>query len=369
MRICYIANIRFPTERAHGIQVAAMARALAEEGHAVTLVLPDRKTAIAEDAYTYYRLPEEVRIVRMPHLDTTGLGRAGFLFQYAQFALVSGLYFLINARRWDAVLSRDYACCIAPLVLCVPVAWETHRGERNALVRLLIRGGLIVIAITEGLAALYRTETGIPEDHMLVAPDGVAVDEFSLSEGQEDSRRALGLPHNQKIALYAGHLYPWKGADVLARALPQLPEEWLAVFVGGTDADIAAFRERHQQEARIKVLGRKLHAEIPRYLNAADVLVLPNTAASDLSRLYTSPLKLFEYMASGRPIVVSDLPSMREVLDERTAAFVPAGDPDALAAAIVRARPETGSAAREEARQYDWRRRARTVAGFLASFV
>jgi glycosyltransferase involved in cell wall biosynthesis len=92
-------------------------------------------------------------------------------------------------------------------------------------------------------------------------------------------------------------------------------------------------------------------------------LVLPNTA-STLSERFTSPLKLFEYLQMGRPIVASDLPALREVLTTETAVFVPPGDAPALAQALERLaanpaeRASLGNAARALAPDYTWARRA-----------
>jgi glycosyltransferase involved in cell wall biosynthesis len=105
-------------------------------------------------------------------------------------------------------------------------------------------------------------------------------------------------------------------------------------------------------------------ARVPELLARADVLVLPNPASA-ISTRYTSPLKLFEYMAAGRPIVSSDLPSIREILrDNVNALLVAPGDPMALASAIDRLLRDPALAARlartalDEVPSYSWPRRA-----------
>ncbi len=82
------------------------------------------------------------------------------------------------------------------------------------------------------------------------------------------------------------------------------------------------------------MVGAKPHDEIPLWLRAADVLILPNTANEDISKYYTSPMKLFEYMASGTPIVASALPSIREILNENNAVLVESDNPEKLAEGI-----------------------------------
>ena len=107
--------------------------------------------------------------------------------------------------------------------------------------------------------------------------------------------------------------------------------------------------------------------KVPAYLSAADMLVLPNTPVGAESINYTSPIKLFEYMASGRPIVAADLPSIREVLSPETAILFAAGDTDALArgiAHVLRAPDEArqlSERARKEADAYSWSARAQLL--------
>jgi len=76
------------------------------------------------------------------------------------------------------------------------------------------------------------------------------------------------------------------------------------------------------------------HDEIALWLKSADVLVLPNTGRQKVSLYYTSPMKLFEYMASGTPIVASSLPSILEILNKSNAVTVEPDNPKALAQGI-----------------------------------
>jgi len=109
-------------------------------------------------------------------------------------------------------------------------------------------------------------------------------------------------------------------------------------------------------------------------LFAADALVLPNSAKAKISSHYTSPLKLFEYMASRRPIVASDLPSLREVLrDGENAVLVKPDNPRALAEGIERALSDAelaariGRQAREDVEQYTWEKRAVNITTFATA--
>jgi glycosyltransferase involved in cell wall biosynthesis len=174
-------------------------------------------------------------------------------------------------------------------------------------------------------------------------------------------------------------LYPWKGVDLVVEAVAALPDT-RALIIGGheQEPDLARVKDCAAQlecAPRITFTGLLPPPEVSARLRDADVLVLPNPASA-VSNAYTSPLKLFEYMASGRPIVASDLPSIREVLtDGRNALLVAPGNPQALTAAIRRLMEDRALGARvarqalEDVHAYTWEKRAErleTVFGALA---
>jgi len=178
---------------------------------------------------------------------------------------------------------------------------------------------------------------------------------------------------------YAGHLYAWKGVDVLLEALARLPDV-RGLIVGGhrAEPDLArtqSLAERLGLGERVTFTGLVEPARVPDLLSQADVLVLPNTASA-ISTRFTSPLKLFEYMAARRPIVASDLPSIREILrDGENALLVSAGNADALAAAIDRLLADRDLAARlaraafDEVPLYSWERRAERLESLFADVI
>jgi len=167
---------------------------------------------------------------------------------------------------------------------------------------------------------------------------------------------------------YAVHLYPWKGVDLIIEAVTAL-QDTRALIIGGhpQEPDLQRVRDFAAQldcATRVTFTGLVPPPQVAERLREADVLVLPNPASA-VSDAFTSPLKLFEYMASGRPIVASDLPSIREVLvHERNALLVPPGNPQALTAAIRRLKDDRdlGAAlaarALEDVGGYTWEKRA-----------
>lgn len=190
-------------------------------------------------------------------------------------------------------------------------------------------------------------------------------------------RSQVALPQDKEIIVYTGHLQDWKGVDVLARAAQKL-SDFIFIFVGGTADEIAQFVARNSPLANNVVMkGQKPHQEIPNYLQAADVLVLPNSAQAEnprfavYSQYDTSPLKLFEYMESRRLIVASALPSIKEILNDSNAILVEPDNPEALANGIkkILARPDLKAKlekqAWEDVQQYSWTNRASSILDFM----
>jgi glycosyltransferase involved in cell wall biosynthesis len=189
--------------------------------------------------------------------------------------------------------------------------------------------------------------------------------EFDGLSSREELRKELRIPLEETLILYTGHLYEKKGAHILAEVAKLLPTVRVA-FVGGTEKHIRDFKKRYGEIKNIKIVGHVPRTRIPKLLRAANVLVLPNSAKTEDSRELTSPMKLFEYMASGVPMVVSDVPAIREVLDERDAFFVSPDSVRALKKGIEEAMTqesgiERAASAMRKVAGFSWERRAERI--------
>jgi glycosyltransferase involved in cell wall biosynthesis len=387
LRILYLADIRFPLERANGIQSFATCHALAERGHDVAMIVrPDTYTP-PRDPYAFYGRPR-LATLRVELTPTTGpetARRTGYL----TFALGRSL----GRARQDLIFTRDLALAALllriPSALRAPLVYEAHTIAADAaaarpqllsgaaaaspakLRRLAARDARVwrdadgYVTITAGLARELERRFG-PRPRTAVVPDGVAVED---TEGQSAAHSADAEDDERRFTLgYAGHLYPWKGVDLVIEAVTAL-QDTRALIVGGhhSEPDLARLQQMARDldcASRITFTGQLPPPEVAARLREADVLILPNRPSA-LSTTFTSPLKLFEYMASGRPIVASDLPSFREVLrDGENALLVEAGSPQALVEGITRIKddPELGARLARQAaadvRDYTWARRA-----------
>ncbi len=360
MKLLYAAFVRLPTEKAHGVQIVRTCEALAEQGADVELVIPNRTTSITQDTYAYYGVKHNFDITPLPVLDFIGLGRIGFLLSAILFAHRVARH--AKLQKLDVIYSRDRMVVLFLAYLTrVKLVWEIHGKEPVRIVKRLA-SRVRIVAITKGIRDELIVQ-GVAPKCICIAPDGVDLAPFERMESKEDARRRLGLSLDKKIAMYIGRLDGWKGSGTLLEASTLLPANIQVVIIGGEAAQVEELRRRY---AHILFLGFLPYRNIANNEAAADVLVLPNTSHDVTSLRYTSPLKLFAYMASGKPIVASDLPSIHEVLSEHEAFFVESDNAQALADGIVQAltasdAPARAVAARAKVTEYTWDKRAERI--------
>lgn len=368
-KIIYIANIRLPTEKAHGIQIMEMCSAFAQGGNEVTLVVPRRKNHIQKNPFQYHDVEENFRIRKLPCINSLALGKVGHIMQTVSFAFFVVLFAIFKTGSIFYTRDEIVAVCIG--MLGKRVAWEGHQGERNVVVKFAVLLKIKMVMISIALRDLY-VSLGVSPNKILVAPDAADVDRFDINISKADARTKLGLPLDKKIILYKGGMFAWKGPGTLAQAFSHMKHsDAVVVFIGGTENDVAAFKKEFGHISGLLILGNRPRQETPVYQKAADIQIIPNSAKEDVSKLYTSPMKLFGYMASGRPIIASDLPSIREILNEKNAHFFIADDAVSLARSIdvvLDNYPEAEKRAEkalQEVQEYSWKNRARNILSFI----
>lgn len=333
MRLVYIANIRLPTEKAHGIQIMKMCQAFADAGHQVELLVPNRYNDLfPEDPFEFYRIPKVFKITKIAGVDWVDfrpLG-IGFLISTIIFLFFSRIYLLF--KRHDILYAREQLIGL----FFGDFLLELHTIPNRFVFfhRYLWSQARKILVLTK-LAKRKLIVLGVGADRVMVFPDAVDIDEFNIAISKEAARNKLNLPIDKKIIMYTGSFlfYDWKGISLFPEAAKLLSEDYLLVLVGGHPWEINQFQSTNLPRNILLVPYQKYFL-MPFYLKAADILVLPNKKGDVISESYTSPLKLFEYMAAQRPIVSSDLPSLREVLTDKEAVFFEAGNPSNLAEAI-----------------------------------
>jgi glycosyltransferase involved in cell wall biosynthesis len=383
MKLIYLSHWRFPSQKTTTPFTLRTCEEFQKLGYAVELWIPRRKNPddTGQSLFDEYRISEQFRVRRLPAIDFTArLGKVGFLLMVASFNVSAFVALLFRSREGTVLYGQDMRDTILPGLLGLPLFVEIHDFYESSLTlvnrAVLKRATGLIVTNTLKIQRLHDAY-GYPLERMLHQANAVDASVFDSPRTRASAREELGIDSRLTIVLYAGHLYSWKGVDTLLRAAAFLPEHIHVYFVGGTPEDRARLEEvaRHESIQRVTFIGHVSQAKIPLYLRAADVLVLPNTATEEASRIETSPVKLFEYIASGTPIVAADLPSIREIVTDEHVLFAKPDTPQDFAEKIVAT--ATGGAevsarareAKELARRHSWEGRAAAISAFIQKRV
>ncbi|PIR41640.1 MAG: hypothetical protein COV31_00170 [Candidatus Yanofskybacteria bacterium CG10_big_fil_rev_8_21_14_0_10_46_23] len=373
MKLLYLASQRIPTEKAYGIQIVSMCRALSKFC-SVQLILPRRGQGKL-DLFQYYKVTPNflVRYVTPPDFYLPGaLDRLAFWLKQ----LISAFVLVRTALRSDYnfIYTRDELVIWLLSFSRAKSIFEIHRFStaKIFIYRRLIKKNTPIVAISQGIKD-DLVNFGFSEDLILVAHDGVELDKFMLNETKIDikkSRADLNIPLDRKIVMYIGKFEKGKGHDLVlrsARSLSQKRPDIKFVMVGG-DEDLPEYKKVWPE---VIFLGPQPYSDLPTNQKLGDVLVIPNSGKNIVSARYTSPLKLFAHMASNRPIVASDVPALKEIVDETMVAFFKSDDPGSFSEAVIKVIDTPNYADRikrtalEEVKQYSWANRAEKIIKFI----
>lgn len=372
--LLYIANVRLPTEKAHGIQIVKTCEALASSGIKVVLLVPNRKNFLKDDIFDFYKLSKNFTIQKVPCIDLMSIPfLKKFTFWLESFTFYLSVNKYIAKNKFYAYYTRDFLLAFFLSKKLSNFFYEVHSlpaklSKKYTEVWKRVKG---IVVISNGIKN-DLVSFGVPERKIIIARDAVDLDKFKINETQLESRDKLKVDDHEKIVLYAGHLYEWKGADVVAQAAKYLTEVQI-YLVGGTEEDVKKFKNKYSFK-NLHIVGHVSHDTIPRWLNAADILVLPNSAKEKISSHYTSPMKLFEYMTAKRPILASDLPSLKEILDTDTAVFFRADSVVSFVAEIKKMlidckMPQIADNANKKVQEFSWNKRAKQIMNFIFVIV
>ncbi|HTJ44214.1 MAG TPA: glycosyltransferase family 4 protein [Kofleriaceae bacterium] len=366
MRILYVSLSYIPSRRASSVQVMNMCAALAARGHEVTLLAKESEEQAARDMrlHAFYKVPETFVVEQLPRPKWRGGGfvYTGTVARRIAAARASG----------DLVYSRDLAGASMAAALGVPFVFEAHgvasAGWQRALIKRFARARACrgFVSISEALRRDLIDQGLVPAD----LPHVVAHDACDAALGRAP-RAELSSP--PRVG-YVGNLYRGRGVELvfeLARRMPAVRFE----LVGGNEQDLARVRGEGVP-SNVVLHGFVAPASLGTLYAQMDVLLLPHpksgvrgaTGGMDISR-WTSPMKMFEYMASGVPMIASDLPVLGEVLtDGVNATIAPAGDAAAWQASLERLLADPATRVRQAVRaqqdlraEYTWSARAARV--------
>ncbi len=356
VRLAYIAYPTSLTLRsANAIQTWSTLRALRQQAPDTLAIVP-----------RWLREPSRFAEVGAVHLPRPAIGKLSRLYRstlwyYAERSVFAAMTAAVVAwerargRPVHVVYVRETLCAAwwaavwGPL-LGLPVIYEAHDLESwnpsrakerwaQPLLHLLDRAALTrstaVASLTDDFRQLLARLGWRKPEEVAVIPD--AFDDAAIVPGDRTAARAqIGIPAHVPLIVYAGMTFAYRGLDRLLAAFATvrttMPDARL-VFVGGRPAEIAQLQAEAAQlhvDNAITWAGQRPHDEVTRYLQAADVLMIPDTVTD----VTASPLKLFEYLASERAVVLPDIPALREVLPDVVGYYFRRGDTADMARAL-----------------------------------
>jgi len=374
MRILYISNSIIPSRTANSIHVMKMCQAFADNGHNVILLAPDIKKGYEKNTgniYKYYGVKKNFIINKLwcPNI------KGNFIF----FTFSIFLYLLVN-KHFHLVYGRFLHGCYVAALLKKNVILELHDNIFNKkkhiviIFKRLIKSKFLkkVVVISKALKKIYLKNKYLNKDNIQVAHDGAdEVKKFKCDLKLKGRKRSLKLG-------YVGHLYKGKGMEIISKIANKLDKDIEIHIVGGIEKDIKFWKNQISSK-NIYFYGFIPHNKTSNYIKALDVCLLPNQKIvhphgadpSDITvniSSFTSPLKLFEYMAHKKPIIASDLPVLREVLNKKNSILVSCDDLEKWIEAInklkdLKKRKQIATKALKDFSKYSWKNRALLIIG------
>ena len=365
MRIAYLSESKIPSREANSIHVMKMCEAFARLGHDVTLVAPltgeDFEADVA-DPFVYYGVDPCFAVKRLARWGFRG-GKSIYGWHAGRLARYLGA---------DRAVGRCLYSCAVAARMGVPTIWDAHMGTflkrwyQRPVFEWMINAPSF-LGVTTNCDALRReilTQVPALEGRVRAAHNGadpLPVDIKPATLGTQNGRLSVG---------YSGHLYAGKGFELIREIAEKAPFADFHV-VGGDQATVDALRRDPSLAPNIRLHGFVSPSEVARLNLACDVLLAPyqrevRTAGGGETGAWMSPLKVFGYMAAGKPILCSDLPVLKEIIEgEKNGILLPHDDASAWAAALRRLAEDPGQRDRLGTRaradflmRHTWRQRA-----------
>ena len=315
--LIYISDGNLPSKMAHTIQIAKMSQALAQKVANFELVtggdIGSTLKGMNAEFISWYGLHHKFKLTRLPmHVKVNYPFPPDY--QNPTFCKLATLYACLKSP--SLVYTRGARTAELLLSIGIPVLLEQHHHitKDSPYCNLLTNKNLTGFITTSSQLAENYIEQGLSPDKLLIAPNATDFQSFLPYQEQKSARQNLSLQNHEKIILYGGHLYEYKGIPTLLETARLMPE-YTFILVGGWENDIKKVKEtcKHTNLNNVLVIGHVPQSELASYLYAADILLLPTSKYWEEAEI-TNPLKLFDYMVVKRPIVASALPNIMSIL-------------------------------------------------------
>jgi glycosyltransferase involved in cell wall biosynthesis len=219
----------------------------------------------------------------------------------------------------DVVYSRNLSILWLAKFFGKKIVWEMHDGLSGTNLKFFnkLSGKLKIVAISNGLNKYLINKYSFNQDNILIAHDGVFLENYDelRNINKIELRKGLNLSHNKTIVMHTGSLYKGRGAELFEAIIKNFPELYF-VQVGGNDENIKEWKKYYKEYQNILFVGHQDNSSLIKYQMCADLLFYPITK-NTATWWCCSPMKIFEYMATGIPILGSNIGSVGEVLTDK----------------------------------------------------
>jgi len=376
MKLLYIVYAKLPTQKAHGVQIIKMCEEFFKHGIDVELLIAKNYNKSRQDLFDYYNIKNKFKVSEIIFFNLNNWGKIGEIIKMISFIFFALPY--IFFRKVDIVYIRGKYYCYLTSFIKNNIFLELHSVKGpDFIMKRILKKSRGIISITEGIKNTCVDKYNVSQKKFFVAPDAVDLKVFDLDLTKEQARKKLNLPLNKKIISYVGRFNTIgmdKGINDILESLKILKEEKIIfIAVGGSERDIHYYNEKAANlniNKQVMLLGYKKQTELAIYQKASDILLMPFPSIEHYA-FYMSPMKMFEYMASKRPIIASDLPSIREVLNENNAFLIEPDNPDKLAQEIKKVLEnqefanQIAQQAFRDAQNYTWDKRVTNIISFI----
>jgi len=379
MKILYLASVRIPSEKAAGLAIVRQCQAFVDIGHVVKLFVPSRDKKLNSSFESVYGITPKFSSVEIKSFSLYSLGWCGFYFMLLFEAVKMFWYIRKKEKNFDLLYSRDQYVLI-PFVLSGFASrcyLELHTKKTDFITKFITKRVKKIIVISKGLHEHYADMTG--RNDIQVEPSGVDTEQFLNLPTSTELKRKFSLPENSIVFGYVGKYKTMgesKGVEDIIRAFALAYKENtnIHLFIVGAESgeeieiiELARECDLHDGTYTVLTLDQKYFAE---YLMASDVLLM-NYPDTEHYAKYMSPTKFFAYLATGKPIISSDLPSIRDVVGYLGILFVRPNDITAFAYAMNETIGEyikiknDASKNIDLAKKFQWIHRAQRISGYV----
>jgi glycosyltransferase involved in cell wall biosynthesis len=374
MKFTYISPSVLPSRTANSVHVVMQCEALIQAGVAMTLYakrsVPKDDALLPSIAAAYGADLSRGRVVSFWSRSSRGVNL---------LIAVMSLWSLLRKPWPDVVLSRNlYASYVLAVIFRRPLLFETHQLEVGVYKYMqhavMTRSKVVTVVISKKLESYLTQHHGVAPANTLVLHDAAPEGIEPLAEGQRRYSLVRICPQAEgdwkAVCGYFGHLYAGRGVEVIESMAKARPEVLFLLF-GGNEQDVNNRREGNRCE-NVYYVGHVPHPVAQQAMKSVDILLMPyqknvaiGVSGHDTAR-WMSPMKMFEYMATGVPIISSNLPVLCEVLsDGENALLVPPDDSKSWVSAVDQLLSDKDLAGSIGARahhdykaNYTWRQRA-----------